>query len=152
MRFYPDQPPALATLINDMKAPTESVRLSEIEKELLTRIKRKTSIESWNVICRWALAAGLASNQTNLTKSHEKLGAVDIRWETFAGRWSDFICASVFAAHRSYILQNPNVTVAEFFQMALARGIRILAKQTSATGLGAFSIMVKSETKNQPAE
>ncbi len=142
----------MATLINDMKAPTESVRLSEIEKELLTRIKRKTSIESWNVICRWALAVGLASDQTKLTKSNEKLGAVEIRWETFAGRWSEFISASVFAAHRNYILQYQNVTTAEFFQMVLARGIRIFAKQTSSTGSGSFEILIKSESKHPPAE
>ena len=35
-------------------------KLSQPEKERLIRIKAKTGIQTWNVICRWALCWSLA--------------------------------------------------------------------------------------------
>jgi len=135
-----------------MKAPIETIRLSEIEKDMLSKIKRKTSIESWNVICRWALAAGLTSNPKYLSKSQEKLGAIEIRWETFAGRWSDMIIATIYAAHRNYCRNHSMLPVADFFQMTLARGIKIISKQASVYEFRAFAILIKSESIDLPVE
>lgn len=134
-----------------MKAPIDAVRLSASEKDLLSRIKRKTSIDSWNVLCRWALAIGLSSNLKHLAKSQEKRDAVEIRWDTFAGRWSDVISASVRTAHSSAIGYDESVSLGEFFQVVLSTGIRILAKQTSTSGDSAFAILVKSEPTQRPA-
>lgn len=134
-----------------MKAPIDAVRLSASEKDLLSRIKRRTSVESWNVLCRWALAVGLSSNLKHLTRSQEKRDAVEIRWDTFAGRWADVISASVRTAHHSYVSDDQPISLGDFIQMVLAKGIRILAKQTSTAGDGAFAILVKSASKNRPA-
>lgn len=134
-----------------MKAPIDAVRLSASEKDLLTRIKRKTSIESWNVLCRWALAIGLSSNLKHLAKAQEKRDAVEIRWDTFAGRWSDVISSSVRTAYSNHMSNDESVSLGDFFQIVLSKGIRILAKQTSTSGDGAFAILVKSEPTNHPA-
>lgn len=134
-----------------MKAPIDAVRLSASEKDLLSRIKRKTSIESWNVLCRWALAVGLSSNLKNLSKSPDKRDAVEIRWDTFAGRWSELISASIRVAHRKYADLDQPIPLGEFFQMVMAKGIRILAKQATATGPGAFAALVRSETTDRSA-
>ena len=128
-----------------MKAPIDAVRLSASEKDLLSRIKRKTAIESWNVLCRWALAVGLSSNLKSLTKSQEKRDAVEIRWDTFAGRWSELISASIRIAHRQYSDFDQTIPLADFFQMAMAKGIRILAKQASTNGTASFAVLVRSE-------
>ena len=128
-----------------MKTPVDIVRLSASERDLLSRIKRKTSVDSWNVLCRWALAAGLSSDLNNLVKSQEKRDAVEIRWETFAGRWSDVISAIVHTAHHKYSSNDQSISLADFFQMVLAKGIRILTKQTADSRNGAFAILVKSD-------
>ncbi|KKL02483.1 DNA sulfur modification protein DndE [Rheinheimera mesophila] len=36
------------------------IRLSEKQKQQLVVLKRKTGIENWNVLCRWALCLSLA--------------------------------------------------------------------------------------------
>lgn len=134
-----------------MKAPIDAVRLTASEKDMLSRIKRKTSVDSWNVLCRWALATGLSSNLKNLAKSTEKRDAVEIRWDTFAGRWSDIISASIRSAYHSHAAHDQPVGIGDFFQMVLAKGIRILAKQASTNGAGSFMILIKSEPPNRPA-
>jgi len=140
-----------ATFINLMKAPIDVVRLTASEKELLSRIKRKSSVDSWNVLCRWALALALSSDLNHLTRSQERRDAVEIRWETFAGQWSDVINASVRIAFCTYKCDGQPVSLSDFFQMVLARGIRMLAKQTAASKDACFAILVKSESTNLPS-
>lgn len=135
-----------------MKAPVDVIRLSASEKDLLSRIKRKTCVDSWNVLCRWALTIGLSTDLNELARSQEKRDAIEIRWDTFTGRWSDVISASVLAAHHAYAGGNRHISVCEFIQMVLAKGIRILAKKTATTRDSTFAILVKSELKNQPGE
>jgi DNA sulfur modification protein DndE len=127
-----------------MKAPIDAVRLTASEKDLLSRIKRKTAVESWNVLCRWALAVGLSSNLKHLTRSPEKRDAVEIRWDTFAGRWSDAISASIRVAHQKYSESDQGISLGDFFQMVMARGVRILAKQASTNGSSCFAGLIKS--------
>lgn len=134
-----------------MKAPIDAVRLTATEKDLLSRIKRKTAIESWNVLCRWALAVGLSGSLKHLTKSQEKRDAVEIRWDTFAGRWSELISANIRVAHRKYSDLDQAISLGDFFQMVLAKGIRILAKQASTNGTASFAALVRSEQIDRSA-
>jgi DNA sulfur modification protein DndE len=101
-------------------------------------------VESWNVLCRWALAAGLSSNLKHLTRSTEKRDAVEIRWDTFSGRWSDAISASIRLAHQKYSESDQEIALGEFFQMVMSKGVRILAKQASTNGSACFIGLVKS--------
>ena len=40
--------------------PLEQIRLSQAAKEQLLRLKRRTGIKNWNVLCRWGLCRSLA--------------------------------------------------------------------------------------------
>ena len=121
-----------------MKPPVESIRLTNSEKELLVRAKRKTSIDSWNVLCRWALLLGLSDNSIRIQRNPEKRDSVEIKWDTFAGKWSDAFSAAIYLQHQRQLADSPNTTVFEFFHAKLEGGIRQLTKLTNDKGLNAF--------------
>ena len=37
-----------------------NIRLSNVEKNRLSRLKRKTGLSQWNILCRWAFCLSLA--------------------------------------------------------------------------------------------
>jgi DNA sulfur modification protein DndE len=39
----------------------DSVRVSKQARDQLITLRRRTGIENWNVVCRWAFCASLAS-------------------------------------------------------------------------------------------
>lgn len=63
----------------------ESLRLNHRARNQLVSLKRKTGIENWNVICRWALCISLRESARLSSSSYKKESAVEIAWRVFAG-------------------------------------------------------------------
>lgn len=40
----------------------KQIKLSNVSKDRLGRLKGKTGIKNWNVLCRWALCYSLSEN------------------------------------------------------------------------------------------
>jgi DNA sulfur modification protein DndE len=71
----------------------ETVRLdSETRNHLLT-LKRRTGIENWNVLARWALCVSLSDEAPLRRRQERGLGAVEMTWRTFAGESDDLYLA-----------------------------------------------------------
>ena len=123
----------------------ESIRLTESEKEMLVRIKRKTGIESWNVLCRWAYLLGLSQEQIASSSSHEKRDAVEIKWETFSGK-NSYIYITITKLQYAMELNNQReITLFDFVHSRLSTGIRILSKSAAQHDLRCFSCNLRSE-------
>ncbi len=123
----------------------ESIRLTESEKEMLVRIKRKTGIESWNVLCRWAYLIGLMQGKITNSTSHEKRDAVEIKWETFSGKNSYIYMAITKLQYAMELNNQRDITPFDFIHSRLSTGIRILSKSASQHDLHCFSCNLKSE-------
>jgi DNA sulfur modification protein DndE len=107
-----------------MKPPTETVRVSQRGKEILTRLKVKTGIEHWNVLCRWALCASLHSENTPPRLTSLQDSNIEMTWKTFAGSISDSLAAIVvMRAHEDDIDVSDAEAVARYFRSHLERGI-----------------------------
>ena len=61
------------------------IRLSEKQKQQLINLKRKTGIENWNVLCRWALCMSLADPTVPPKEDIPSDSNVEMTWKTFAG-------------------------------------------------------------------
>jgi DNA sulfur modification protein DndE len=73
-----------------MSAPLiEIVRLGPLTKNRLMTLKRRTGIDNWNVLCRWAFCLSL--QETDLVgERHDEPGvSIEMTWKTFAGDVSD---------------------------------------------------------------
>lgn len=63
----------------------DAIRLDADTKTRLSTLKRRTGIENWNTLCRWAFCLSL-SDPTPVRDLQERgLGAVEMTWKTFAG-------------------------------------------------------------------
>jgi DNA sulfur modification protein DndE len=73
-----------------MSAPLiEVVRLGPLTKNRLMTLKRRTGIDNWNILCRWAFCLSL--QETDLVgERHDEPGvSIEMTWKTFAGDVSD---------------------------------------------------------------
>jgi DNA sulfur modification protein DndE len=107
-----------------MKPPTETVRVSQRGKEILTRLKVKTGIEHWNVLCRWALCASLQAENApqRLNAIHDS--NIEMTWKTFAGPMGDALAATVMMRAKSdHVDLSDGDAVARYFRAHLERGI-----------------------------
>lgn len=106
-----------------MKPPVETLRISQRGKEILTRLKRKTGVEHWNVLCRWALAESLANSKPPSNGPSDQNSGVDIKWETFGGVYSDVYALMVYAHAVREFGSVENVNLAEYVRAHLERGL-----------------------------
>lgn len=63
----------------------ETVKVSEKARIQLITLKKRTGIQNWNVLCRWAFCLSLKEetplpNETIITDS-----SVEMTWRTFTG-------------------------------------------------------------------
>jgi DNA sulfur modification protein DndE len=122
-----------------MTPPIDAIRLSASEKDLLIRIKRKTGIASWNVLCRWGLLLGINESNALRAPTQEKRDAIEIRWDTFAGRYSNFLTSCITLAHSNAHSKGVVLSVGDFINTSLSIGIKMLASQCHTRGLKALS-------------
>ena len=68
-----------------MNINIDQLRTSESIKNLLTRIKSITSIQNWNVLCRWGFCFSI--KQSTLPRMvDEKLDGVEIDYDVLVGK------------------------------------------------------------------
>lgn len=102
----------------------DAVRVSEKAKHQLLTLKRRTGIQQWNVLCRWALLASLAERTI---PPHEEIvtdSNVEMSWKTFAGVLDNAITAVV--RQRAYEDKVSDDQLPQFFKIHLHRGIAYL--------------------------
>jgi len=107
-------------IVKNIKLPTQS-------KEKLSRLKGKTKIQNWNILCRWALCFSL---QEPTFPSDNELPAdsnVEMSWHTFAGDNYEVYEALIKARCLADGLPTDEETLAKYFRLHLNRGISYLA-------------------------
>jgi len=122
-----------------MNFPIEVVRLSQSDKDLLTKIKRKTGVDSWNVLCRWALTVALAQPNAIYVKSPEKRDSVEIKWDTFTGKNSSLYQGILLVQYSEYNQRSSELSLNDFFHSVLSKGISILYRKASQVGILVFT-------------
>ena len=101
----------------------KQVRLSQQAKDQLSRLKGKTGIKNWNILCRWALCYSLAENTlpTDIPISNDS--NLEMSWYTFGGDYYEIYEALVKAWCINMGLGIDNETVEKYFRLNLERGI-----------------------------
>jgi DNA sulfur modification protein DndE len=65
----------------------ETVRISEKGKQQLIQLKRKTNIDNWNTLCRWALCTSLAEPSIPPKEEIPSDSNIEMTWKTFTGQY-----------------------------------------------------------------
>ena len=101
----------------------DSIKLSEKQKQQLIRLKNKTGIENWNVLCRWALCMSLAENSVPPIEDIQSDSNVEMSWKVLAGEYADIYLAVLREAYQKQNAHLGSVHFGDFFKLHLNRGI-----------------------------
>ena len=101
----------------------KQVRLSQQAKDQLSRLKGKTGIKNWNILCRWALTYSLSENTVPTDISLPTDSNLEMSWFTFGGEYFEIYEALVKAWCIKMELPTDDETVAKYFRLNLERGI-----------------------------
>ena len=85
----------------------ETVRLSQVQRNKLLRIRKNTGIKNWNVLCRWALCYSLSHDDKPPPYIKGGKTGIEMDWKTFCGSQgeeiydalSDLVGEDVFYGH-----------------------------------------------------
>lgn len=105
----------------------KQVRLSNDAKDKLARLKGKTGIKNWNVLCRWALCYSLSDGTIPTDIKINSDSNVEMSWYTFAGEYSEIYEALIKAWCDSHALPTDQETLSKYFKLHLERGIARLS-------------------------
>lgn len=101
----------------------KQVRLSQQAKDQLSRLKGKTSIKNWNILCRWALCYSLAEKTIPTDIPIASDSNLEMSWFTFGGEYYEIYEALIKAWCLNMGLPTDEDTVIKYFRLNLERGI-----------------------------
>ena len=104
----------------------KQIKLSSAAKDKLGRLKGKTGIKNWNILCRWALCFSLSENTIPTDVPIVADSNVEMSWYTFGGEYSDIYDALMIAWCKKMDLPTDEDTLAKYFKLHLERGIAYL--------------------------
>lgn len=110
----------------------EYVRLSEKAKQQLITLKRRTGIDNWNVLCRWAFCLSLKEDSL---PPHEDIitdSSIEMSWKVFSGDYSDLYENLLKMRIYKDYGDVDNKQLNYFFRLHLHRGISYLLNQVNS--------------------
>lgn len=105
----------------------KQIRLSQQAKEQLSRLKGKTGIQNWNVLCRWALCLSLKEPTMPPDIEIPADSNVEMSWPVFGGEYHEVYEALIVQRCLDDGLDTNPETLARQFRLHLHRGISYLA-------------------------
>lgn len=105
----------------------KQIKLSNQSKDKLSRLKGKTGIKNWNILCRWALCYSLKEDSIPTDVPIIQDSNLEMSWFTFGGEDSDLYEALIIAWCQSKGLPLDNDTISKYFKLHLERGISYLS-------------------------
>jgi DNA sulfur modification protein DndE len=132
-----------------MKPPVETFHISQRARDILIKLKRKTGIEHWNVLCRWALCESLRTPSVPVPSASPESN-VEMTWKTFGGSIADALSAAIACrAHTDGVTQD-HESLAAYFRNHLERGISQLQAVKDLSDLAARSIAPETTPRADP--
>ena len=105
----------------------KQIKLSSQAKDRLARLKGKTGIRNWNILCRWAFCYSLHEGTMPTNISINSDSNVEMSWHTFSGEYSEIYEALIVEWCREKGLPLNDSTVTNYFKLHLERGISYLS-------------------------
>lgn len=126
----------------------KQIHLSQQAKEQLSRLKGKTGIKNWNVLCRWALCYSLSEKTVPTDIASSSDSNLEMSWLTFGGEYYEIYEALVKAWCIQMNLSTDDVNVEKYFGLNLERGIAYLCGTKLIKNLDDLVKLAFKERKN----
>lgn len=107
----------------------ETVRLNGRARNQLTTLKRRTGIENWNILCRWAFCVSLAEKHSPRAGTVGGETAIEMTWRTFGGEYSDVYLGLLKQRCLDDGIETDEDKLSEQLKLHIHRGIGYLASK-----------------------
>lgn len=105
----------------------KQIRLSNRAKEQLVRLKGKTGIQQWNILCRWAFCMSLRESTPPPDIDYPADSNVEMTWQVFGGEHQNvYEALMIDRCMRDGLGTDPEI-LAKQFRLHLHRGIGYLS-------------------------
>ena len=101
----------------------KQIKLSNAAKDKLSRLKGKTGIQNWNVLCRWAFCFSLKEGTIPTDIEINSDSNVEMSWLTFAGEYHEIYEELIRIRCLKDGLNDDTETLYRYFRLHLNRGI-----------------------------
>jgi DNA sulfur modification protein DndE len=122
----------------------ETVKVSEKAKVQLITLKRRTGIQNWNVICRWAFCMSLAEKSPPPNEDVVADSSVEMTWKTFSGGKEDLYMGLLLLKAKKDGIQYDEAKINNYFKLHLHRGISYLNGSSTETISKFLSLTLKN--------
>lgn len=112
--------------------------LSQEAKDQLLWLKRKTGIQNWNVLCRWAFALSLREPSRPPQIKIPADSNVEMTWKVFGGEYQDIYNALLKQRCKKDNYELTNDVMVEQFRLHLHRGIGYLFAEKSIRNISSM--------------
>ncbi len=113
----------------------DSLRLDEAATIRLRTLKRRTGIETRNVLCRWALCISLAEESIPRANSVGDKKELDISWDIFAGKMASIYRGLLVERCKNEGLEITQSNLNYVFSQHVHRGIGYLVSNNSVKNI-----------------
>jgi DNA sulfur modification protein DndE len=129
----------------------KQVRVSTQAKEQLIRLKIRTGIAHWNVLCRWAFCLSLRQPSPPAALDVAADSNVEMSWPVFGGDAHEIYLALLKERCERDGLGSSDEVLARQFRLHLHRGIGYLAAPQAVRSISDLIGLVMGEGENEAA-
>jgi DNA sulfur modification protein DndE len=104
----------------------ETVRVSEKAKVQLITLKRRTGIQNWNTLSRWALCSSLSEKSEPPNEEIPSDSSIEMSWKTFTGGEEEIYLALIQIRAVKAGVKPEKDKINKYFRLHLHRGISYL--------------------------
>jgi len=126
--------------------PIENIKLSEKGKTQLITMKRRTGIQHWNVLCRWAYCLSLAQESKPPDENIPADSSVEMTWKTFTGGLEGLYWGLLLTRASKDGVPMDKTALNHYFRLHLHRGISYLAGANGPQNLEELILLTKDES------
>jgi DNA sulfur modification protein DndE len=128
----------------------KQVRVSTQAKEQLIRLKTRTGIAHWNVLCRWAFCLSLRQPSPPAALDGAADSNVEMSWAVFGGDAQEIYLALLKERCERDGLGSSDEVLARQFRLHLHRGIGYLAAPQAIRSIADLTGLVMDEREGEP--
>lgn len=123
----------------------KQIKLSAKARDQLIRLKSRSGITQWNILCRWALVVSMKEEMPPTVVEIPADSNVEMSWQVFGGDLSGLYWMIVKARCLKDGLETDDATIAQQFRLHLHRGISYLATPSTINDIGDLVGLVLEE-------
>lgn len=125
----------------------ETVRVSEKAKIQLVTLKRRTGIQNWNALCRWAFCLSLAERSVPPDENIPADSSVEMTWKTFTGGRDELYWGLLMVRAKRDGIPLDRELLAKYFRLHLHRGISYLNGSATVKGIDGLARLALTHAK-----